>query len=57
MLGLHMQQLAEATFAVAGQLLIAALLDQFPLLHHQHLIGVANGRQAVGDDNNGHLPF
>jgi hypothetical protein len=42
-------QVVEET-ALIEQLLVGTLFDNLPLVDHNHVIGIANGAQAVGDD-------
>ena len=47
----------EGAFVILGQLLITSLLDNPPLLHHDDLIGIADGGQPVSNHDNRHAPF
>ena len=48
---LHVQVVVEA--ARREQLVVRAALDDLAVLERQHLVGVADGAQAVGDDERG----
>lgn len=36
---------------------VRALLNDFPLIHHNNQIGIANRRQAMGDDESGAIQY
>jgi hypothetical protein len=42
--------------AAGDELVVAAGLDDPPLLEHVDAVGVAHGREAVGDDDDGPVP-
>ena len=45
------QQIAQALESVREQHFVLAAINDAPLLHHQNLIAVGQGRKPVGDDD------